>query len=326
LKQYEKHTYLKFIGLYFLGFVIFYLVVGGLYFFSSSKQLEKEQQFEARITWVECQNITKILGEVAPPCTLETQEVSYHIIYIELVSLFILLGSLFLVLSHFLALYSLRPIREATIMIDDFIGHIVHDISTPLSSILLNAKGLQKSANSDQSKKLTRIISSSNNIVALKEDLLTLVKEEKVELNSETLDLAAVIKEEVVLFEVGDEIRCDMECFEINIDRLELIRVLHNLISNAIKYNQNHHVIDISLRRGKLQISDKGIGIKNSSRVFDNFYREAKGIQGTGLGLSVVKKICDHWNIAISLESEIAKGTTFTLDFSKLHINYTKRV
>jgi two-component system phosphate regulon sensor histidine kinase PhoR len=99
--------------------------------------------------------------------------------------------------------------------------------------------------------------------------------------------------------------------------------IFTNLVSNAIKYTPEGGKVWITLAEEggfvKVSVSDTGLGIKREdlSRIFDRFYRvkttETRQIVGTGLGLSIVKSIVDAHLGLISVDSEVGKGTTFTV-------------
>ena len=95
-----------------------------------------------------------------------------------------------------------------------------------------------------------------------------------------------------------------------------LVRILDNLISNACKYNKENGQVDIILRNYILTIKDTGLGIQNPQKIFNRHYIENDS--GIGIGLHIVKKLCDELNIKIRVESKIGKGTTFMLNLSKL--------
>jgi two-component system phosphate regulon sensor histidine kinase PhoR len=113
----------------------------------------------------------------------------------------------------------------------------------------------------------------------------------------------------------------------IQADRNSMEGIFTNLISNAIKYTPDQGKVRMTLSEEggflKATISDTGIGIKKEDlpRIFDRFYRvksaETRQIIGTGLGLSIVRSIVDAHLGSISVESEVGKGTTFTLLFPK---------
>jgi two-component system phosphate regulon sensor histidine kinase PhoR len=99
--------------------------------------------------------------------------------------------------------------------------------------------------------------------------------------------------------------------------------MLLNLIMNAIKYTLSGGQVSVGLRKDaqylEVKVSDTGIGIEDKDilRIFDKFYRErserTKHISGTGLGLSIVKGVVDVQSGSIYVESEVGKGTTFTV-------------
>jgi len=105
-------------------------------------------------------------------------------------------------------------------------------------------------------------------------------------------------------------------------DRDKIIQVLTNLVNNAIKFTPEHGRVSICVQCQReelvMRVSDTGMGIPKEglSKIFDRFYRvhrPGKEIQGTGLGLSIVNKIVMMHSGRIEVESEVGKGTTFTV-------------
>lgn len=110
-------------------------------------------------------------------------------------------------------------------------------------------------------------------------------------------------------------------------NRLSLIEIFNNLISNAIKYNQPGGWVQIELHESErmvwTQIRDNGIGIKEEHlpRIFEEFYRvdgrQDAQVKGSGLGLSIVKKMVETHGGMIGVESRFGQGTTFKISFPK---------
>ena len=91
--------------------------------------------------------------------------------------------------------------------------------------------------------------------------------------------------------------------------------VLDNLLSNAIKYNKKGGEIEIVLGQGSLSISDSGCGMADSQkgRIFERYVRCNDYQGGFGIGLTLVKRICDEYDINIEVQSQQGRGSRFTL-------------
>ena len=106
-----------------------------------------------------------------------------------------------------------------------------------------------------------------------------------------------------------------------------LEEIFNNLISNAIKYNKPGGWVKIAISESDkeefVEVSDNGLGMKEEhlSRIFDEFYRingrRDAPIKGSGLGLSIVKKMVDTHGGMIDVESRFGEGTTFKISFPK---------
>ncbi|PIY69243.1 hypothetical protein COY90_01790, partial [Candidatus Roizmanbacteria bacterium CG_4_10_14_0_8_um_filter_39_9] len=103
--------------------------------------------------------------------------------------------------------------------------------------------------------------------------------------------------------------------------------VFSNIISNAIKYSPEKSVVIVSSRETEnslweVRVKDTGPGIdpKDREHIFDRFYRsnKARRSQGYGLGLSLVKQICDEYGIIVRVESMVGQGSTFILSFPRI--------
>ncbi|MDA3781446.1 MAG: ATP-binding protein [Bacteroidales bacterium] len=113
----------------------------------------------------------------------------------------------------------------------------------------------------------------------------------------------------------------------INADPRDIEIILNNLVSNAVKYNKNNGSVKLAIEETdsdiKIIVADTGIGMTEESKekLFDEFYRikndNTKNISGSGLGLSIIKKIVDLYNGKIEVKSQINEGSTFCITLPK---------
>jgi two-component system OmpR family sensor kinase len=232
--------------------------------------------------------------------------------------LFIFIYAFISLIGFYLAKLFLRPIKEEREKLNDFIKDTTHELNTPISAILMSSE-----SETLNKKQVERIQLSVRKISEIYKDLTYLFLEEN-EKNSdlEIVDIKEIIEEQLKYFEVLAEkkrisIEKDLKEFEFNIDRNDFIRVFNNIISNAIKYNKPKGSINIKLRNNLLVVEDSGIGIdeKKLNDIFKRYYRATNQHGGFGLGLNIVKKICDKYSIKIDVKSKLKKGTTFSFTF-----------
>ena len=218
----------------------------------------------------------------------------------------------------------------------DFVANVTHELKTPLTSISGFVETLQDGAAEDpeiRSKFLDIIAIEAARLKRLIEDILIISDiENKREVNTDSdINVRESIEEILASMEPiigGKEINiATFFEYEIyiggNADRFKQLMV--NLIENAVKYSHDGGTVSIRAERkeGKVYISvkDEGIGIseENLSRIFERFYRVDKSrsqkVGGTGLGLAIVKHIAALFEAEIKVESELGKGSTFTVIF-----------
>ncbi|WP_324170472.1 HAMP domain-containing sensor histidine kinase [Sulfurimonas sp.] len=233
---------------------------------------------------------------------------------VEIVSGQILLLLLFALISYFLALRALRPMQEAIMKLDNFSKDLIHDLNTPLTSILLNMKLLEKNSNFNGNKPLSRIKKNVENISELHNNLTTLLQEDTMLVDEQNI---VKIIEDVVLTHqkiyTHLEYKIELKEFNASVNTNAFSQVLTNLISNASKYNKQDGFIKIYSANRVLCIEDNGIGIKNPSEIFNRSYVEQKS--GTGIGLDITKRLCEAMDIEISATSQVDVGTTVSLKF-----------
>ena len=210
-----------------------------------------------------------------------------------------------------------------------FVSMASHEFRTPLTTVLSSASLLSKyTMTEDQGKRekhIDRIKNSVDNLNDVLEDFLSLGKlnEGKVEIRAEKINLAEVVNDVVMemkgIARKGQELilTCEKN-FEIHCDKKLLRNVLVNLISNAIKFSDEEKQIIVAVTEEKSEVSimvkDEGIGIsaEDQEHLFSSFFRGANvtNIQGTGLGLHIVKRYVDLLGGHVELKSQLNKGTT----------------
>ena len=235
-------------------------------------------------------------------------------------------------------LQDISHLKELDKMKSEFIAMVAHELRTPIAtveqqlSVILSRFAGELTGK--QEELLARAKERTKGVLTLIKDLLDLSKIEagKMVQYKEPLTLQEVIqrvldgmKEDAVRKNIVLEFHPPDQASLIHADRSSIEEIFTNLISNAIKYTPEQGEVRINLseegRFVKAAVSDTGIGIKKEDlpRIFDRFYRvksaETRQIIGTGLGLSIVKSIVDAHLGSISVESEVGKGTTFTLLF-----------
>jgi PAS domain S-box-containing protein len=215
-----------------------------------------------------------------------------------------------------------------------FVSMASHEFRTPLSTVLSSASLLSKYAGSEEQDKRLRHIDKIKGAVKhlndLLEDFLSLGKleEGKIGVSLQAFNLDEVLQDTVdemkPLAKAAQSIIYRQNPADTIVSDKKLVKyILINLLSNAIKFSDEDALIVVSkeLKNGKASITvkDEGIGIspEDQEHLFSSFFRgrNALNIQGTGLGLHIVKRYVDLLQGSISVQSEIGKGTaiTFTL-------------
>ena len=218
----------------------------------------------------------------------------------------------------------------------DFLSLVTHELKAPLGAIegYLNLilDGIIAANPNKEKDYIRKSRDRAHELLAMVNDLLDLTRAEK-KVTSKVMaamDIVPVLRETCDFYKNEAKAKnIDFKCKllsqvpMIRGNQEELSRLFDNLISNAIKYTpENKSVsVEIGLHKNQVHIivSDTGIGISETDKhkIFDEFFRAqnavSKRISGTGLGLSIAKKIVEEHNGYIELETELGKGSTFTV-------------
>ncbi|MGA1933339.1 sensor histidine kinase [Arcobacter sp. YIC-464] len=237
----------------------------------------------------------------------------YDDFLIEIFKFSVVIFIFILFISIAFALYSIRPMREALNLLETFLKDLIHDLNTPATSILLNTKLLRRKGDF---KEIERIELSAKTISSLYKNLefinpKQVVRDEDVsikELVENKIELLQKLYPRVSFENTQDELH-------IKSNKNAVDRIIDNILTNACKYNKKNGKVIIKVEENSLIVEDTGVGIKDTNKVFQRYYKENEN--GLGIGMSIVKKLCDILEIKIDIESEVSVGTKITLTFIK---------
>ena len=228
-------------------------------------------------------------------------------------------------------------IKEIDRLKTEFVSTVSHEFRTPLTSIrgfteILLARNIEASR---QKMFLNIINKEAKRLARLIEDLLDIskIESEEFSLKLSPCDPRKIIYEGINIVKGGlkkgqsIELEYDGAVPELNVDYDKMVEVVSNLLTNAIKYSGENRKIIVSCKNTGagvvMSFKDQGIGISKDdiNWIFDKFYRSnddsVMKVPGTGLGLSIVKKIVEHHDGTIEVESEKNIGSTFIVTLPK---------
>jgi signal transduction histidine kinase len=224
--------------------------------------------------------------------------------------------------------------REKEMMRKNFVSLVSHELRSPLAAVQQNLMvilgGLSGDLPEDTKAVLLRMSHRIKGLIALINDWLDLSRIESGEMtvHMKQVHLPEILNEVVdLVLPLADENKVDIDWhpptdFPTILGNRETLQMLFtNLVHNAIKYNKKKGLVVITLENtdhhAKVTVKDTGIGIPQEKllMIFEQFYRakEGKRVEGSGLGLSIAKKVVEAHQGTIDVESEVGKGTVFTV-------------
>ena len=227
---------------------------------------------------------------------------------------------------------ALQKERELNDIKSRFVSMASHEFRTPLSTILSSASLVGKYVTTEEQEKrdkhITRIRDSVKHLNNILEDFLSLgrLNEGKVSAQLSEFNLRTIISE--TIDEMKNLAKRDQQILleyngteNVESDKNLLRNILINLVSNAVKFSGEGSTVtvkaDVDNNQMKLSVSDKGMGIsqEDQEHLFSSFFRGKNviNIQGTGLGLHIVKRYIDLLDGEVYLQSELGRGTTVSL-------------
>jgi len=348
LKSAERESFLKSFGVFFLSLTLLGGIVVYLEYFKQKHELQEKIYNEMRICsyTLKCDTyafdfvvkeadklyrLQETQSEIfalfsipkndkyALKIALEESVYSEYLknVRFEIFNYFLFALIVFAILSMLFSYYTLLPLKKALHLTEEFSRDILHDLGTPLAALRLNVNRLHIA--SEDTRKFQRILSSIETIFALGDNLRTYLDGHSYQ--SQKVDLLSITQDRVQMFtKLYPNISFSIEgkTVMLVVNRDAMVRIIDNLLSNAAKYNKSDGFVKITIdeKNKILQIEDNGRGIKEPKRAFERFYKEQE--RGLGIGLHIVKKLCEELKIDIKVESELLKGTVFTLDLKNI--------
>ena len=217
----------------------------------------------------------------------------------------------------------------------DFVSNVSHEMKTPLAVIRNYSALLSADTISDQERKeyADAIDQATRRLSSLVENILKLNKLENQQIypQKRTYDLSEQICQCLLEFEsIWEEKNIDIDtsiddCVTVTADPELLSIVWKNLISNAMKFTENGGTVSVSVQQSSgsvlVSVSDTGCGMDSDTgrHIFEKFYQgdTSHASKGNGLGLALVKRIVDITGADITVESQLGKGSTFTVKLPK---------
>jgi two-component system OmpR family sensor kinase len=237
----------------------------------------------------------------------------------------------------------LEKMKKIEKMKNEFLSTMSHELRTPLSSIKAYSETLISSLEMIDKEMLEEFLTTIHNESEHLEALLNnLLDYSKLETHTLTIDrtktdmielMNSVIKalnDSIESKSIEVSVELEEDSIILDIDKTRIKQVLLNLIQNAVKYHdesKDKKVIKIlirtTLKECIIKIEDNGLGIaeEHLDKIFEKFYRADSSltynVQGTGIGLAIVKELVDLHGGSINVESVLGEGSTFTLTLPK---------
>jgi signal transduction histidine kinase len=251
----------------------------------------------------------------------------------EVAALIVIIVTAIIFVIGYLIVNSFNYLAEANRMKSEFVGIVSHQLRTPLSALKW-ALGLlikEEALSEEQRKEYLEIVKSSNNrMIKLVNDLLDISRIErgKIDIKPQKFSLAKLAQESVSDLELAArknnvkiELKNDENLPDVWADPSRIRLVLQNLLDNAVKYSNDNGRVEVKIGREgdnlRCEIIDNGVGISVSqqSQVFQKFFRsdniKKNQVEGTGLGLFIVKAIIEMSKGKVDFESKEGKGSNF---------------
>jgi len=249
----------------------------------------------------------------------------------DVLALFMLFSILFFgIVIFILSRLFLRPMREYIELLDRFIRDATHELNTPISVLSMSLERIDNKGLAPRNiTAIERMTVAIRTLSHLYDDLTFMMFPSQVQPTT-ALRMDELVSQRIAYFmplaeAKGLKVTSTLEPCTLEANERVLNRIVDNLLSNAIKYNRREGRIVVSLTHETLSVSDNGKGFDTGriGEIFERYKRLDSASGGFGLGLSIVKTLCDLYGIRIEVNSRQNEGTTFTLSWKSSRMVHT---
>ena len=244
----------------------------------------------------------------------------------------------FVLIIYVYSVFLMLQQKRYTDLQKDFINNMTHEFKTPLASILIASNYANSQNEIKDNPKLSKymqiIINQSNKLNQHIEKILYVAKTDsnQIALEKTKVDVQSILElvKENILLKHQKNIQIEIglaKKYFVMADEFHFYNLIYNVIDNAVKYSENEAIIQISSKENnkglQLNFSDKGVGIPANDLpfVFDKFFRvareDSKDIEGFGIGLSYVKRVCEWHKWKVFATNNEDKGITISIQINK---------
>lgn len=246
------------------------------------------------------------------------------ILWLRLKMIGFLLLSLLVVgiVAYFLLKLSLKPYKNKIAFLNRFIKDTTHEINTPISIIMMSIERLDtEGISSSNLKKINRIHIAAKTLASVYKNIAFYSTSQYGKISTH-INVKNLLEQRLDFFhplfvQKNLKVITSFASSFINANTDDMGCIIDNLLSNAIKYNKKNGEIYIVLEANKLTIKDSGCGIEEGHMkdIFERYVRCNDSQGGFGIGLALIKELCDFYHIDISCDSKVGEGSLFVLQW-----------
>ena len=227
-----------------------------------------------------------------------------------------------------LSFLMVKPLKEGVDKQNQFIGNVSHDLKTPLAIIRSNAELLrEKNTDESENREISNIISETANMNGRIKDLMTMSEILSTDVDSTAIDISQITEKTILTYDAvffENKIKFESDVDEgiiIKCHASDYKRILDNLITNSIRYADSRKEITLSLKKNKnnavLRVFNTGCEItpEQKKQLFNRFFKSGDNANASGLGLSIVKSICEKYDFKIEVDTDLHESTAFKITF-----------